>query len=90
MNLNFEEYKKEVLIYNMSFNKFKQYYDDILNMKNDNKKQASDYARILSYATVTPIGSKYEAFMLKGYVESLRSLVQETLQSEEEQKVSRR
>ena len=87
--MNFEEYKKDVLIYNMTFNKFIQYYNDILNMqKNNDAEKAIAYAEILSYATVAPI-TKYETIMLKGYVHSLKSLVEEAALKNQD-KVSRR
>ena len=68
---------RKKFLYNISFNKFLDYYSDILKMQKNNKaEQAIAYAEILSYATVTPV-TKYQTILLKGYVQSLKYLVEE-------------
>ena len=72
--MNFEEFKKEVLIYNISFSKFKKYYNNIFSMLNIDNQKAIAYAEILSYANVTY--TKHEMVRFKKYLASLEILIQ--------------
>ena len=80
-NMNFAEFQKDVLIFDMTFPKFKKYYGGVFHMLNNGEtEKALNYANTLSYANVKC--TKLEMHMYKVYMENLKALITPSINDE--------